>query len=73
MGVTRGLGWWRDATLAGLGEARKRLEKIKQKFPGISYADLWTLAGVVAIEEMGGPKIKWRPGRTDAASGKGAY
>lgn len=55
---------------AGLGEARKRLEKIKQKFPGISYADLWTLAGVVAIEEMGGPKIKWRPGRTDAASGK---
>lgn len=55
---------------AGLGEARKRLETIKQQFPGISYADLWTLAGAVAIEEMGGPKINWRPGRTDASSGK---
>lgn len=30
-------------------------------------ADLWTLAGVVAIEEMGGPAIKWRPGRTDTS------
>lgn len=26
---------------------------------------LWTLAGVVAIEAMGGPKIPWKPGRTD--------
>jgi len=26
---------------------------------------LWTLAGVVAIEEMGGPKIEWRAGRSD--------
>eukprot|EP01094_Clydonella_sp_ATCC50884_P019837 TRINITY_DN396_c0_g1_i2.p1 TRINITY_DN396_c0_g1~~TRINITY_DN396_c0_g1_i2.p1 ORF type:complete len:352 (-),score=104.29 TRINITY_DN396_c0_g1_i2:392-1447(-) len=51
---------------AGLGLARDRLEAIKRRFPGISYADLWTLAGVVAIEEMGGPKIKWTPGRTDA-------
>lgn len=29
---------------------------------GVSYADLWTLAGVVAIQEMGGPAISWRPG-----------
>ena len=34
--------------------ARDVLEPIKKKFPGISYADLWTLAGVVAIKEMGG-------------------
>lgn len=31
------------------------------------YADLWTLAGVVAIEHMGGPTIGWRAGRRDAA------
>ncbi|EHK99845.1 putative heme-binding peroxidase [Glarea lozoyensis 74030] len=28
-------------------------------------ADLWTLAGVVAIKEMGGPEIPWLGGRTD--------
>jgi cytochrome c peroxidase len=38
------------------------LEPIKQKYPQISYADLWTLAGIVAIESMGGPKIPWQPG-----------
>jgi len=54
---------------AGLHVARKVLEKVKEKYPEISYADLWTLAGVVAVEEMGGPKIKWFPGRTDAVSG----
>lgn len=37
---------------AGLHIAREKLEKIKQKFPGISYGDLWTLAGVVAVQEM---------------------
>jgi catalase (peroxidase I) len=37
---------------AGLHIARERLEKVKQKFPGISYGDLWTLAGVVAVQEM---------------------
>eukprot|EP00611_Tribonema_gayanum_P000437 TRINITY_DN102_c0_g1_i1.p1 TRINITY_DN102_c0_g1~~TRINITY_DN102_c0_g1_i1.p1 ORF type:complete len:333 (+),score=73.64 TRINITY_DN102_c0_g1_i1:638-1636(+) len=51
---------------AGLGPARAALEPIKAKYPGISYADLWTLAGSVAIEEMGGPAIKWRPGRLDS-------
>jgi cytochrome c peroxidase len=50
---------------AGLLVARDHLEKIKQKFPGISYGDLWTLAGVVAVQEMGGPKVPWRPGRID--------
>jgi len=55
---------------AGLGVARALLEPIKKANPDISYADLWTLAGCVAIEEMGGPKIAWRPGRSDAADGK---
>lgn len=56
-----------DGANAGLHVARALLEPVKRKFPGISYADLWTLAGCVAIEEMGGPKIDWRPGRSDAA------
>jgi len=50
---------------AGLVVARNLLEQVKQKHPGISYADLWSLAGAVAIEAMGGPKINWRPGRVD--------
>jgi cytochrome c peroxidase len=41
------------------------LEKVKKQFPSISYSDLWSLAGVVAVQEMGGPTIKWRPGRSD--------
>ena len=45
------------------------LEPIKRKYPTISYADLYTLAAVVAIEEMGGPAIKWRSGRSDKPDG----
>jgi len=36
----------------GLEIARAKLEKVKKQFPGISYGDLWTLAGVVAVQEM---------------------
>jgi len=50
---------------AGLEVARSRLEPIKAKYPSLSYSDLWTLAGVVGVESMGGPKISWRPGRSD--------
>lgn len=55
---------------AGLQVARDLLEGVKKEFPEISYADLWSLAGVVAIQEMGGPVIPWRPGRVDAVSEK---
>lgn len=34
--------------------ARELLEPVKRAHPWISYADLWTLAGCVAVEEMGG-------------------
>jgi cytochrome c peroxidase len=54
-----------DGANAGLALARDLLEPIKEKYPKISYADLWTLAGVVAIKEMGGPSIPWHPGRRD--------
>ncbi|KAG2016338.1 cytochrome c peroxidase, variant 2 [Coprinopsis cinerea AmutBmut pab1-1] len=53
---------------AGLNVARELMEKVKQEFPWISYGDLWTLAGVAAIQEMGGPKIPWRPGRIDGVA-----
>ena len=45
---------------AGLKVVRDLLEPIQKKHPGLSYSDLWTLAGVVAVQEMGGPSIKWR-------------
>lgn len=51
---------------AGLKVVRDLLDPIKKKYPGLSYSDLWTLAGVVAVQEMGGPKIPWRSGRQDA-------
>ncbi|KAL8873748.1 MAG: hypothetical protein Q9174_000834 [Haloplaca sp. 1 TL-2023] len=41
---------------AGLKAARDFLEPVKH---------LWTLAGVCAIQEMQGPVIPWRPGRSD--------
>jgi cytochrome c peroxidase len=31
----------------------------------MTYSDLWTLAGVTAIQEMNGPIVPWRPGRSD--------
>ena len=50
---------------SGLKNARDFLEPVKQQFPWISYSDLWTLAGVCAIQEMQGPVVEWRPGRQD--------
>mmetsp|Transcript_16454 Transcript_16454/g.40523 ORF Transcript_16454/g.40523 Transcript_16454/m.40523 type:complete len:297 (-) Transcript_16454:213-1103(-) len=54
----------------GLDIARELLEPVKKSYPEITYADLWSLSAVVAIEEMGGPKVSWRPGRPDAGSEK---
>lgn len=54
-----------DPANAGLQHARVFLEPIKEKHSWITYADLWTLAAVVAIKEMGGPDIPWQGGRTD--------
>ncbi|OQV04271.1 hypothetical protein CLAIMM_09181, partial [Cladophialophora immunda] len=56
-----------DPANAGLQHARAFLEPVKRQFPWITYADLWTLAGAVAIRAMGGPEIAWMGGRTDFA------
>ncbi|KAF8514133.1 cytochrome c peroxidase [Gautieria morchelliformis] len=50
---------------AGLDVARALMEQVKKEYPWISYGDLWTLAGVAAIQEAQGPKIPWRAGRID--------
>ena len=42
---------------AGLQHARVFLEPAKAVHPWITYSDLWTLAGCVSIEAMGGPKV----------------
>jgi cytochrome c peroxidase len=54
-----------DPANNGLQNARWLLEDVKAKFPWISHGDLYTLSGVVAVQEMGGPKIGWRSGRED--------
>jgi len=54
---------------AGLKVARDALEPVKAKFPDLPYADLYTYAGVVAVEEAGGPTIPFRTGRADLPDG----
>lgn len=57
-----------DGANAGLAMMQEILKPVKKKFPGLSVADLWTLAGVQAIKLMGGPEIPFRFGRTDVDS-----
>jgi len=54
-----------DGANAGLEKARAFLEPIKEQFPEVSYADLWVFAGLVALQEMGGPYVQMRWGRKD--------
>ena len=42
------------------------MQEIKDKVPSMSYADLYQLASVVAVEYAGGPAIPFRLGRKDA-------
>ena len=41
------------------------MEPVKKAHPGASYADIFTLAGVVAIKEANGPIVGWSSGRVD--------
>lgn len=60
-----------DPANAGLHIVRHMLHQVQKKYPEVSAADLWTYAGAVAIEFMGGPKVPHRFGRSDAADGAG--
>ncbi|KAL5099582.1 hypothetical protein RYX36_003909 [Vicia faba] len=50
----------------GLKIAVELCEEVKAKHPKISYADLYQLAGLVAVEVTGGPAIHFVPGRKDS-------
>lgn len=50
----------------GLKTAVELCEEVKVKHPKVSYADLYQLAGVVAVEVTGGPTIHFVPGRKDS-------
>ncbi|XP_039012352.1 L-ascorbate peroxidase 3-like [Hibiscus syriacus] len=51
---------------SGLKTAVELCEQVKTRHPEISYADLYQLAGVVAVEVTGGPTIDFVPGRKDS-------
>ncbi|KAG5247929.1 L-ascorbate peroxidase [Salix suchowensis] len=50
----------------GLKLAIDFCEEVKAKHPMITYADLYQLAGMVAVEVTGGPTIDFVPGRRDS-------
>ncbi|KAL2232370.1 UNVERIFIED_CONTAM: L-ascorbate peroxidase T, chloroplastic [Sesamum indicum] len=52
---------------AGLVNALKLLQPIKEKYSNVTYADLFQLASATAIEETGGPKIPMKYGRVDVS------
>lgn len=47
------------------GGILQRFVSTKEKFPKYSYADLYQLAAILAVEQKGGPKIEFREGRKD--------
>lgn len=51
----------------GLKFAIDLCDGVKAKHPRITYADLYQLAGVVAVEITGGPAIDFAPGREDSS------
>ncbi|XP_020111716.1 probable L-ascorbate peroxidase 6, chloroplastic isoform X1 [Ananas comosus] len=55
----------KHAANAGLVNALKLIQPIKDKYSGVTYADLFQLASATAIEEAGGPKIPMKYGRVD--------
>ncbi|KAJ3675227.1 hypothetical protein LUZ60_004269 [Juncus effusus] len=55
----------KHAANAGLINALKLIQPIKDKYPAVTYADLFQLASATAIEEAGGPKIPMKYGRVD--------
>eukprot|EP00531_Pseudo-nitzschia_arenysensis_P019307 CAMPEP_0116118290 /NCGR_PEP_ID=MMETSP0329-20121206/2024_1 /TAXON_ID=697910 /ORGANISM="Pseudo-nitzschia arenysensis, Strain B593" /LENGTH=316 /DNA_ID=CAMNT_0003611905 /DNA_START=115 /DNA_END=1065 /DNA_ORIENTATION=- len=53
---------------AGLASAHELLVPIKEKYPSVSYADLYQMASARAIETANGPSLGIRYGRVDVES-----
>lgn len=51
---------------AGMKIGIDMLDDIKTRHPRVTYADIYQLAGVVAVEVTGGPDILFKPGRKDS-------
>jgi catalase (peroxidase I) len=58
-----------DGANAGLKMMQNILRPVKERFPHLSYADIWTFGGCQAIKLMGGPDIPFEFGRTDDSDG----
>lgn len=58
-----------DGANAGLGIMRDVLKPVKDKFPDMSIADIWTVAGAQAVKYSGGPDIPFNYGRSDKPDG----
>ncbi|VAI15011.1 unnamed protein product [Triticum turgidum subsp. durum] len=56
------------SSTAGLVNALKLIQAIKDKYAGVTYADLFQLASATAVEEAGGPKIPMIYGRVDVSA-----
>uniref|UniRef100_A0A0G4G826 Plant heme peroxidase family profile domain-containing protein n=1 Tax=Chromera velia CCMP2878 TaxID=1169474 RepID=A0A0G4G826_9ALVE len=50
---------------AGLDIAMRLVDPIKQKYPDMSFADFFVLAGIAGVRAMGGPLVGFRGGRVD--------
>ncbi|KAL3720561.1 hypothetical protein ACJRO7_005385 [Eucalyptus globulus] len=61
----------RHGSNGGLEIAVDLCEGVKASCPKISYADLYQLAGVVAVEITGGPSVRFVPGRKDSVESPG--
>ncbi|XP_027148468.1 probable L-ascorbate peroxidase 6, chloroplastic/mitochondrial isoform X2 [Coffea eugenioides] len=57
----------KHAANAGLVNALQLLLPLKDKYSGVTYADLFQLASATAVEEAGGPKIPMKYGRVDVS------
>ncbi|QDZ18214.1 heme peroxidase [Chloropicon primus] len=58
-----------DPANAGLYIIHDMLHEVKKRNPNVSYADLWTLAGSLAVGFTNGPDVKHSFGRVDAPAG----
>ena len=52
-----------DGANAGLNIMRDLLLPVKQQFPFLSFADIWTRAGAFAVRHSGGPTVPFEYGR----------